>query len=208
MTARTSTGTIPPSTGLSKPYNLLESDTAAVLIWLRSHAGREVTYREIGAGTGIPMGGRLQRAVRHVRLTAEHLGGHRLERFHSSRDPRRQRASVTRFTLSGQGDEFSAEDALHASRLAITAMEDMRRSCRYEAGNIHGSTPETYAKMADAVEGCIQTVSGVTDLGVAVRRLKNENLALSQRIAQLEARLDHSGAPETDVETDPLAATG
>ncbi|MEV0535486.1 hypothetical protein [Kitasatospora sp. NPDC050463] len=188
----------------AKPFTRLENDTAAVYVWLRANAGREVTYKEIAKGTGIPVGGRLQRAVRQLRAAAEHLGGHRLERFRPSRDPRLKRASVTRFNLSGKGDEYSSDDVVLASRLAVTAMEDLRRSARYEAANLFSNgSPEMHAQMADAVEGCIQTVSGVTGLNVSFRQIKLENLALSERVAQLEARLEHVGTSE-----DGLQAAG
>ncbi|MEU9606352.1 hypothetical protein [Streptomyces sp. NPDC048057] len=173
----------------------LEQDTAEVLLWLKHNAGREVSYQDISDGVGIPRGGRLQKAVRQARVAADHLG-HRLERFLPSQDPRRRGTSVTRFSLKGQGDEFGARDAMYSSRVAISAMDDMRRSCSYEAQNVNGIAPQAYQEMASAVDGCIQTVSGVGQLGQEVTRLQGANNDLSRRIAELEAQLAEASAPE------------
>jgi hypothetical protein len=178
----------------SRPPSQLEQDTAEVLLWFKHNAGREVAYKDIAAGVGIPAGRRLQAAVRHARRAAEHMG-HRLERFLPSRDPRLRGASVTRFNLKGRGDEFSARDALYASRVAVSAMDDMRRSCTYEASNVNGVAPKAFQEMASAVDGCIQTVSGVGELGQEVCRLQGENKDLSRRVAELEAQLAEADAP-------------
>lgn len=172
----------------------LEQDAVEVLLWFKHNAGREVAYKDIAAGVGIPEGRRLQGAVRHARRAAEHMG-HRLENFLPSRDPRRRGARVTRFNLKGHGDEFSARDALYASKVAVSAMYDMRRSCTYEAGNVNGVAPKAFQEMASAVDGCIQTVSGVGELGQEVCRLQGENRDLSRRVAELETQLSEASLP-------------
>ncbi|MET7298238.1 hypothetical protein [Embleya sp. NPDC005575] len=173
----------------------LEEDTVGVLLWLRHNAGRELTYEQIGKGVGLPVGNRLKCAVRQARKAAEHLD-HRLERFLPSRDPLMRGARVTRFNLSGRGDEFGARDALNASRVAVSAMDDMRRACAYEAKNTHGVAPKAFQEMASAVDGCIQTVSGVEELGQEVCRLQFVNNELAERVATLEARLARAATGE------------
>ncbi|MEV0444806.1 hypothetical protein AB0I84_04605 [Streptomyces spectabilis] len=172
----------------TRPPSQQEQDAAEVLLWLRHNAGREITYKDIAAGVGIPEGSRLRGAVCHARRVAEHMG-HRLERFLPSRNPRLRGAWVTRFKLAGKGDEFGARDALYASRMAVSAMDDMRRSCTYEASNENGVAPKAFNEMASAVDGCMKTVSGVGGLGEEVFRLQDENKHLSERVAQLEAQL-------------------
>ncbi|KNB49023.1 hypothetical protein [Streptomyces caatingaensis] len=165
-----------------------EQDAIDVLLWLRHNAGREVSYADIARGTSIPDGSRLRRAVPRARIVAHELG-HRLEQFLPSRDPLRRGARVTRFHLSGQGDEFGARDALLACRRAVAYMGDMHRACTFEANNPHSIEPEAFGQMAEAAEGCMKTVSGVEGLGSKVLHAQGTMRRQAQRIADLEAQI-------------------
>lgn len=165
-----------------------EQDAIDVLLWLKHNTGRELSYADIARGTGIPDGSRLRRAVPRARAAA-HVLGHRLEQFMPSRDPRRRGAHVTRFHTSGQGDEFGARDALLACRKAVTYMGDMHRACTFEANNPNSIEPEAFGQMAEAVEGCMKTVSGVEGLGSKVLQAHGKMQRQAQRIADLEAQI-------------------
>ncbi|WP_434593664.1 hypothetical protein [Streptomyces sp. A5-4] len=171
-----------------KAPSQLEQDAVEVLVWLVHNAGREVSYADIARGVGIADGSRLRRALPKARVAAS-LMGHRLEQFMTSRDPLRRRASVTRLSLSGRGDEFSARDAVFSTRKALSAMSDMERSCTFEAHNAHGIAPQAFGQMATTVGGCIAAVSGVEELGQQVYRQQGKINTQAQRIADLEAQL-------------------
>lgn len=168
----------------------LEQDAVQVLKWFITNAGKYVTYRDIASGVGIPRGARLERTVRAARAAAENLG-HCIEDFLPSRDPRHRGAYTTRLTLAEEGDEHGARAAMHTVRRGVTSMRNMRRACAYEAKNQNGIAPKAFQEMTTAVEGCIQTVSGVGELGQEVYRLQSEKDALARRVAELEARLAH-----------------
>ena len=164
-----------------------ETDVADVMIWLRSNHGREVSYKDIADGVGIKNGPRLQRAVRLVRVIAADQGD-RLERFMPSADPARRRVFTTRYMRQGQGDEFSARDAMAAARAAMTSMKDMHRATTYEAANTHSVARTEFATMAQAADECVTKVAGIDKIGPQAVRRENTSL-ITQMIADLEARL-------------------
>ncbi|TDD02962.1 hypothetical protein E1292_22295 [Nonomuraea deserti] len=174
-----------------------EYDVADVMLWLRGNHGREVSYADIAAGVRIPDGSRLRQAVRVVRDIAARRGD-RLQRFAPSADPARRDAAgrrvfVTRYMLSGHGDEFSARDAMSAARAAMTATKDMHRATTYEAANPHSIARTEFAAMAQAADECITKVAGLDTVGPQVVRQENTSL-LTQMIAEMEARLTEPAA--------------
>ena len=169
-----------------------ETDVADVMIWLRSNHGRELSYADIAAGVGMKNGHRLRRAVRVVRVIASDRGD-RLERFTPSTSPARCRVWTTRYMRQGQGDEFSARDAMAAARAAMTSVKDMHRATTYEAANPHSITRTEFATMAQAADECITKVVGIDKIGPQAVRRENTSL-LTQMIADLEARLTEPAA--------------
>jgi hypothetical protein len=174
-----------------------ETDVADVMIWLRSNHGREVSYAGIAAGVGIPDGRRLRRAVGVVRVIAANRGD-RLERFMPSTDPARRdsgrrRVFVTRYMRRGNGDEFSARDAMAAARAAMTSVKDMHRATTFEAGNPHSIARKEFETMAKAANECITKVAGLDKVGPQVVRQENTSL-LAQMIADLKAWLSGPAA--------------
>lgn len=165
-----------------------EQDAIDVLLWLSHNTGRELSYRDIARGTGIPDSSRLRRAVPRARAAA-HVLGHRLEQFLPSRDPLRRGARVTRFHKSGQGDEYGARDALMACRRAVSSIGDMHRACTFEAHNPHSIDAVAFGQMADAADGMVKTVSGVESLGSRIVQTQRSDRRKAQRIAELEAQI-------------------
>lgn len=167
-----------------------ETDVADVMIWLRSNHGRELSYADIAAGVGMKNGHRLRRAVRIVRVIAADRGD-RLERFMPS--TARSRVFTTRYMRQGQGDEFSARDAMSAARAAMTSVKDMHRATTFEAANPHSIARGQFQAMAQAADECITKVAGIDKIGPQAVRRENTSL-LTQMIADLEARLTEPAA--------------
>jgi hypothetical protein len=114
--------------------------------------------------------------------------GDRLERFMPSTDPARRWVFTTRYMRQGNGDEFSARDAMAAARAAMTSVKDMHRATTFEAANPHSIARTEFQTMAQAADDCITKVSGIDKLGPLAVRRENTSL-LAQMIADLEARL-------------------
>lgn len=73
--------------------------------------------------------------------------GDRLKRFMPSTGPARSRVWTTRYMRQGQGDEFSARDAMSAARAAMTSVKDMHRATTFEAANPHSIARGQFATM-------------------------------------------------------------
>lgn len=164
-----------------------ETDVADVMMWLLSNHGQELSYDDIGKGVGIKSKPRLQRAVRLVRVIAADRGD-RLERFMPSTDPKRRRIFTTRYMRQGNGDQFSARDAMAAARAAMTSVKDMHRATTFEAANTHSIAQTEFQAMAQAADECITKVAGIDKIGPQTVRREDTSL-LTQMIADLEARL-------------------
>ncbi|MEV0149979.1 MULTISPECIES: hypothetical protein [unclassified Nonomuraea] len=69
-----------------------------------------------------------------------------------STDPGRRsdlrRVWVTRYMRNGLGDEFSARDAMSASRNAMTAMKDMHRAITFASGSPGSIARQEFDTMA------------------------------------------------------------
>ena len=146
----------------SRRITQAEQDAAEVLAFLRRNPRVKLTRAEIAEGTSLA-GARLSAAISRARWAAEKLGA-RLEHFLPSKDPDRRGAYTLRFNPAGHGDEMGARDAFHSSKVAITAMEDMRRSCAYEAANPHSITPRAFGRVANSVELCLENVAGIKEI--------------------------------------------
>lgn len=175
-----------------KPPTRAEQDAVDVLMWLYARAGHEVSYADISAGVGLPVGSRLQAAVRRARVAAA-ADGHRLEQFMRSKDPLRRGVMVARFHRKGQGDEFGARDALLACRKSVASMAEMQRACAFEATNPSSVDAEAFSKMAETADGAMRMVSGVEGLGSKVMRNQKTMTRMAERIADLEAQVIQLG---------------
>jgi hypothetical protein len=100
---------------------------------------------------------------------------------------------VTRYMLSGHGDELSTRDAMSAARAAMTATKDMQCATTFEAANPDSIAPTEFAVMAQAAEECITKVAGLETVGPQVVRRSDTSL-LSQMINEMEARLSEPTA--------------
>lgn len=166
-----------------------EKDTRDVLRWLRLNPGREVTYRDLSLGTGIPEGARLRQALKYARIAAHDIDA-RVESMLPARGAGRAGTRrVTRYNPPGGGDEFGARDAMFTARRAISAMQEMKMACDYEATNTNGTAPEAFSGMAEAVGGCISAVAGVKNLGEKL--LRSHELRAAEARAALEAEEDY-----------------
>jgi len=182
---------VAPATG--RRITQAEQDAAEVLSFLRKHPRVELTRAEIAEGTGLAAdGARLRAAISRARWAAEKLGA-RLEHFLPSKDPERRGAYTLRFNPAGHGDEMGARDAFHSSRVAITAMEDMRRSCAYEAANPHSITPRAFGRVANSVELCLENVAGIQEIAEELWTSNSEKRQLADRVADLEAQMRAAG---------------
>jgi hypothetical protein len=110
-----------------------------------------------------------------------------------STGPARRRIFVTRYMRHGNGDEFSARDAMAAARAAMTSVKDMHRATTFEAGNPRSIARKEFATMAQAADECITKVAGLDKVGPQVIRQQNTSL-LAQMIAELEARFTEPSA--------------
>ncbi|WP_336215995.1 hypothetical protein [Nonomuraea sp. LPB2021202275-12-8] len=105
----------------------------------------------------------------------------------------RRRVFVTRYMRNGQGDEFSARDAMSAARSAMTAMKDMHRATAFAAASPGSIARTEFATMAGAADECIAKIAGIDTIGPQVVRHHNTGL-LTEMIADLEARLTEPAA--------------
>ncbi|MFI7696997.1 hypothetical protein ACIBQ6_48570 [Nonomuraea sp. NPDC049655] len=71
------------------------------------------------------------------------------------------RVFVTRYMRNGQGDEFSARDAMSAARSAMTAMKDMHHATAFPAAGPGSIARAEFATMAKAADECITKISGI-----------------------------------------------
>ncbi|MGV9324179.1 hypothetical protein [Streptosporangium sandarakinum] len=127
-----------------------------MMLWLRGNQGREASYADIAAGV-------------------------RLQRFAPSADPALRDAAgrrvwVTRYMLSGHGDELSARDAMSAARAAMTSVKDMHRAAIFEAANPYSIACTEFATMAQAADECITKVAGLDTVGEQAVRRENTSL--------------------------------
>lgn len=164
----------------------VEQDGVDVLEFLKKFPLKEFTRTQIARGSGVPDNYRIRIAVPHARRAAEKSGA-RVENYMRSRDPNMHGAYTLRLVPIGKGDSEGARDALHSSRTAISAMEDMRRSCEFESKNKHSLSPAGFGQVATAVSGCLITVESVGELNEQLWKSNRDNLRLAKRIAELEA---------------------
>lgn len=164
----------------------VQQDAADILEFLRKFPGKEFTRHDIARGSGVPDNHRIGPGVRRARVAAEHFGD-RIENYALSRDPARHGAYTLRYIQAGKGDAYGARDAIRSSRMAITAMEDMRRACDFESRNRHSASPAGFGQVATAVGGCLSTVSSIQELNEQMWQTNNENLRLAKLVAELQA---------------------
>ncbi|MEW1839277.1 hypothetical protein AB0392_15110 [Nonomuraea angiospora] len=95
-----------------------EYDVADVMLWLRCHHGREVSYADIPPASASPTVPGCARpsawSARSRPAGAIACNGCAVGRSRPARRCRR-RVFVTRYVLSGHGDELSARDAMSAA---------------------------------------------------------------------------------------------
>ncbi|MGW2190514.1 hypothetical protein ACWC0D_32345, partial [Streptomyces sp. NPDC001719] len=123
-----------------------------------------------------------------------------------SHDPARRGEYVTRFNLSGRGDEHSSRDAMFTSRAALVAMHDARRSNEYESKNVNSVAREAFGDIASITGGCITMMTGVTGLGKFAHDIGAKYKAVCERMSQLEAELAEARGGTT--EGRPASAAG